>query len=330
MALTYSAPAVDLTLKIIESYGIDPDPLLRELTIDPALVEDPNARFRYTQIDDLWYRASEQVGDEAFGLRAARFWHPSHLGALGYAWLSSSSLRTALQRFARYIRILTEGAELELSETDEIFSVILNYKEISRQQATRTDSFMAMLVAMIRCNYGDEFNPLSVAFTHDPPSDSGPYYELFRCPVSFSVEKNQFDLSIQDVDKRLVGSHPRLAQLNDQVMTEYLVKLDRDNITERVKAAIIDQLPSGRLSDGVVAEALYMNVRTMQRRLQQEGTTFKTLLNEVRQDLADTYIRDSSLTLNEISFMLGFSEISSFSRAFKRWTGKAPSTYRRV
>lgn len=330
MALTYSAPAVDITLKIIESFGIDPDPLLRELAIDPGLVSDPNARFRYTQIDDLWYKAVERVGDETFGLRAARYWHPSHLGALGYAWLSSSSLRTALNRFARYMRVLTEGAELELRETDDIFSVVLSYKEISRQQSTRTDSFMAMLVAMIRCNYGDDFHPLSVSFSHPAPADSGPYYELFRCPVYFEAEENSFDLSVEDVDKRLRGSNPQLAQLNDQVMIEYLARLDKDNVIERVKAEILNQLPSGRISDSTVAEALYLNVRTMQRRLQQEGTTFKTLLNEVRQDLADTYIRDSRLTLNEISFLLGFSEISSFSRAFKRWKGKAPSAYRRA
>jgi len=87
-------------------------------------------------------------------------------------------------------------------------------------------------------------------------------------------------------------------------------------------------MPSGKVTDQAVAEALYMHVRSLQRKLKDEGTTFKALLNGVRQELAYHYIRDSRLNVNEISFLLGFSDISSFSRAFKRWTGEPPSAYR--
>ena len=97
---------------------------------------------------------------------------------------------------------------------------------------------------------------------------------------------------------------------------------------QKVKNAIIELLPDGRLSDNKVAEALFMSPRNLQRKLEAEGTTFKTLLTEIRRDLALKYIQDTELTLTEISFMLGFSEMSAFSRAFKQWTGKSPRVQR--
>ncbi len=328
MSLTYSAPAVALTLKIIESSGVDPDPLMRKLCIDPYKIADPNARFPYKRIDALWAEAAALIDDPCFGLKAAKYWHPSHLSGLGYAWLSSSSLRTALQRFSKYMRMLTEGAAFELEETSDDLSIVLRYNAISRQQPTRTDSAMAMLVAMCRANYGDDFNPASLALTHPAPDCSGKFYELFRCPVYFDAPDNRFTLTLESADKRLESSNPLLSTLHDQYMINYLAQLDNSNIQERVRAAIIQHLPDGNISDSIVAEALYMNPRTLQRRLQKENTTFKTQVNSVRQELADRYIRDSSKGLAEVSYLLGFSEMSSFSRAFKRWTGETPSHYR--
>lgn len=328
MSLTYSAPAVSLTLKIIESSGVDPDPLMRKLRIDPQKIDDPNARFPYKRIDTLWAEAAALIDDPCFGLKAAIYWHPSHLNALGYAWLSSSSLRTAFRRFSKYMRMLTEGAAFELEEGSDGLSVVLRYNAISRQQPTRTDSAMAMLVAMCRANYGAEFNPASVSLTHAAPDCSGKFFELFRCPVNFDAPDNQFTLTLESADKHLQSSNPLLSTLHDQYMINYLAQLDKTNIQERVRAVIIEQLPDGNINDCKVAEALYMNVRTLQRRLQKEQTTFKTQLNSVRQELADRYIRDSSKGLAEISYLLGFSEMSSFSRAFKRWTGETPSHYR--
>jgi len=107
-------------------------------------------------------------------------------------------------------------------------------------------------------------------------------------------------------------------------MVKYLARLKKEDISTRVRAAIVDQLPSGGISDETVAEALYLNSRTLQPRLSEAGTTFKSLLVEVRRELAEKYVLDQKLTITEISYLLGFSETSAFSRAFKTWTGKTP------
>ena len=328
MPLTYSAPAVSITLKIIESYGIDVVPMLKKLQIDPRLIEDPNARFKYTKIDQLWLDAVSLTNDPCFGLRAAKYWHPSQMGALGYAWLASSSMHTALNRFARYMSILTEGATLDILETTDDLTVQLNYKSISMQQPTRTDSFMAMLLAMCRANCGEEFRPASISLTHAKPADSSEFNTLFECPVYFESVENRFTLSKKLADKHLISSNPRLAQLNDQIIIETLAKLDKTHVVEQVKVEILNQLPSGKVTDLSIAEALYMTRRSFQRKLQKEGVTFKLLLNELRSELATNYIQDSNFSLLEVAFMLGFGEYSSFSRAFKRWTGLSPSAFR--
>jgi AraC-like DNA-binding protein len=113
-------------------------------------------------------------------------------------------------------------------------------------------------------------------------------------------------------------------------MIEYLAQLDQDHIIQKVKAVIIDQLPSGNVTDETVARELYMSSRKLQRQLRNDGTTFTTLLTEIRQDLAQRYLREQHISLTEIAFLLGFSESSAFSRAFKRWMGVTPSEYRKA
>ena len=112
-------------------------------------------------------------------------------------------------------------------------------------------------------------------------------------------------------------------------MIEYLGKLDKDNIVDRATTAIIDMLPSGGLADEKIAEQLNMSARSLQRRLKAAGSTFRTLLEAVRKDLAATYVRDPDIELVEVAFLLGFSDQSAFSRAFKRWTGCPPSEARK-
>ena len=111
MSLTALARPVDIIWKLLESYGHDPEPLFRELHIDPKLMQDPNARYRISDVNNLWISAAKLTGDPCMGLKAVSHWQPSHLHALGYAWLASATLRTAFQRLSRYIHIISDVAE---------------------------------------------------------------------------------------------------------------------------------------------------------------------------------------------------------------------------
>jgi len=252
---------------------------------------------------------------------------------LGYAWLTSTSLRTALNRLARFMSMLTEGACLKVevihaTDVGDELSVQLNYDVISKQQPTRTDSFMAMLLAMCRANCGESFHPSSVSFIHDKPANPSEFIALFECPVDFNAEKNSFNLPLDVADKRLISANPQLALINDQIILETLAKLEKDNIIAQVKTEILKQLPSGKVTEASVAKSTNIGQRSLQRKLQKENTTFHTLFNDIRKELAQKYLHNSHMNLMDVAFNLGFSEYSSFSRAFKNWTGMTPSAFR--
>lgn len=313
---------------LLEFYGIDPEPLFREMSMDPELMKRPGGRYRLDSIDNLWRKASKIIDDPCFGLKAAELWHPSNFSALGYAMLASNTLRTALERMDRYHRFLSDERPITLDETEEGLALTLIFSHEKRDIPARNDAILAVTMSMCRLNYIEDLAPVSVTLTHPKPSCSARFYEYFRSPVVFEAPANSLTLPIEAVDKNLSGSNPQLVELNDQVMIEYLAQLDQDHITQKVKAVIIDLLPSGNVTDESVARELYMSSRKLQRQLRSDDTTFTTLLNEIRQDLAQRYLREQDISLTEIAFLLGFSESSAFSRAFKRWMGVSPSEYR--
>lgn len=326
---SHLATATNILWKLIEAYGHDPEALYFDVGIDPDLLNKPGARIPYTLVNELWAKATEIIDDPCFGLMAYKYWHPSYFHALGYAWLASHTLRDALNRFVRYLRIVSEKIFLKLEEGPDGLTLVLSYELLGMRVPAQIDMGMAMSIHICRLNFGEDLKPVVVNFMHPEPPCAEKYFELFKTPVRFSADRDSMTYSFADVDRYLMGANPQLARLNDQVMIEYLGKLKKDDIIDRVTAAIIDMLPSGGIADEKVAETLNMSVRSLQRRLKEVGSTFRTLLEAVRKDLAATYVRDPDIELVEVAFLLGFSDQSAFSRAFKRWAGKSPSEARK-
>ena len=322
------APALGALWRQLEGYGIDPEPLFREQGIAPETIYDAGARVPTERYQRLDQSAAEASGDPCFGLRGAEYFRPAHLGALGFAWLASSSLRTAFQRLSRYARVIQERLTIDLSEDDEYFYVRIDPHLSTQNAALREDGQLAGLVKFCRIIASRNFSPARVCFKQEQPKETAYHYELFRCPIEFGADHTMMVFRLEDVDKRLTGSNDQLAQLNEHIVVKYLAHSAKQDIVNRAKAAIIDGLANGAVSESSIAEALHMTPRNLHRKLHKENTSFKLLLTEVRKELAQQYIQDRSKTLTEISYLLGFSEASSFSRAYKGWTGQAPSEAR--
>jgi AraC-like DNA-binding protein len=330
MSQTSLAQTGKIVWKLLEEYGHEPGSVFIEAGLDTNLINNPEARMSYEIADKLWSKASELITDPCFGLHATKYWHPSHFGALSYAWLASSSLRTAFNRFDRYAHTVSERLDFQIEDTADGFVVTFISKPVVSDIPARSDAALAILVKMCRINAGEDFNPSLVCIRHEEFSCSGEHYEFFRSPIQFGAAENSLTFSTSAIDKILDGANPQLAQLNDQLMILTLAKLDRKNIEHRVKAAIIEELPSGKISQEIIAEALHMSVRNLQRKLKKMNTSFRDLLEETRRELAKKYICNSDISLNEVTFLLGFSESSSFSRAYKRWHGVSPSKSRKT
>jgi len=324
------APSVINLWRTIESYGVDPKPLFNAEEIKIRLPIDPSTRLSYEKIDRIRARAVELCGDEAIGLRAASVFLPSQFGALGYAWQASLTLRKACMRLERFVRVVNDKATIRVEDQDGCMVVTLKVQAPSQSEAARDDGALAMVTRMSRMVSGDHFRLQAVNFKHAPPRDIKPYFEYFGCELNFNQVENQLLIPLSLADETLIGANPELALINDKVVTRRLARIDKDDIVARIRAVLLDQLPIGKVSDETVADALHMSVRTMHRKLTDENSNFRSILVEMRRSLAEAYIQDNSLTLTEISLLLGFSEPSSFSRAFKSWTGTAPSEARQT
>lgn len=317
----------DILWKIIESYGHDPGEVFARVGLTREMLFKQGARIAHQTVRHLWDETTSLIKDPCLGLRAARFWHPSCFNALGYAWLASSTLREALSRFDRYIKLLSQDIHVHLDDTPEGLSFTMSD---SLENPVRMDFCLATVMAMCRLNFGPNLAPVGVHIIHPEPSCSEKYFAFFKCPIYFDAASDSLILKKKDADQRLPGGNPHLAQINDRIIIRYLAALSNDDIVHRTQTAIIDLLPSGQVTDEKVARKLFLSERSLQRKLQQTGTSFRKLLNMTREELAKQYIQDPGVDLTEIAFLLGFSEHSSFSRAFKRWTGLTPSENRRA
>lgn len=323
------APSVASFWRQIEDYGIDAEPLFKKHGIPKSTLFDQSARISDLKIDRISVEVVEQTEDPFFGLKEEKYFLPAHIGPLGFAWLASTSLRSAMERLQRYIKVLHENLEITITEEHDTLVVSATAGSPYTNPVYRDDAQLAILTRMCRFIAGDEWNPAKITYVHPPPTDTSYYFQLFRCPVEFNAEKNSMHINRHKAEQRLTGSNKQLAQLNDHIVVRYMASQAKGDIVNRVKTAILEKLGEGSVTEATIAVDLHMSTRNLNRKLVAENTSFKVLLLEIRSELASQYINDPSLTLTEISYMLGFSEISSFSRAFKRWTGQSPSEARR-
>lgn len=323
------ATVAQIIWRLIERHDVDPEPLFRQAGISAQAIRDPHARLDLLKSQALLRAAASRIADPAFGLNAGACWHPSNLGALGYAWLASSTLRSALARLARYWRIINTRVVATLNDSATGAELVhrppLADESIER---VRGDVTLAVLLAMCRTNFGQELKPRRIAFRHAAPADAGPYRSLFDCPIEFGSDANRFELDRADADAALPTSNRQLAAVHDRILAEALARLDERDVAARARAALLERLSSGALSERSLADDLHMSRRSLQRRLAQADASYQSLLDDTRRDLALRYIEDPAKSITDITFLLGYSQQSALTRAFRRWTGSSPSAYR--
>jgi AraC-like DNA-binding protein len=329
MAGTFLAPLSRVLWRLLEHHSMSPEPIFREAGMDPALMDEPRGRYRVDSAMSAWAKAGALIEDPCFALKAEHFWHPPDLHALGYAFLASSTLRTALDRLVRYSAVVNDSVRYSVDEEGE--RVICAHRYVGAELAMPVaveDARWAFFISICRLSCGENLNPVEVWFQRPEPPCAGDYYGLFRSPISFGAEISAIVFARADVYRPLPATNRELARANDKILAAYLKELTEGDLISRVKRAITNELPSGSPSEEVIAKSLFMSPRTLQRKLSNEGTSYSILLDAVRRELAEQYVTDPSLSLSEIGFLLGFSEQSAFSRAFRRWTGQAPSAAR--
>ena len=313
----------------LRTCGVDADEVFLEAGLHPRTLNIPDTRYPMTSMTRLWRLARKRSGDPCFGLVAAAQWHPTTWHGLGYAWLASSTLEEAMRRVVRYVAVISTAADFRLTENDEVFRLVFGIQRGLEEdpQEVVLDAVAANVVSRCRSTYGLDFSPVLVEFEH-PGTGCRQRERIFRAPIRYDADETALEIDRAVAQKPLSTANADLAHANERVIADYLAELRGGGTDAHVRARLIDDLPSGAVTEKSIAGSLNMSLRTLQRRLREEGTTYKEVLGDTRRQLAERFILDHSLTLNEITYLLGFSEISSFSRSFKRWTGMAPTAFR--
>jgi AraC-like DNA-binding protein len=328
MSLTHFAPATSLLWKYLESIDINPEPLYKKAGINPELLLNPSARININQVDALWEQAADIIEDPCFAIDMAEFWHPSHMGALGYAWLASSTLRQGFNRAVRYIHVVTEDLNLDVADTPAGFKISIDLEDSIFTLPQHHDLVLSIIMHMCRFNFGEELIPTEVKLAHPEPACSKKITDYFCTEVQFEAEQTSLTIARAEVDRVLPSGNKQIALMHDEMLMRYLVEIKKGDIVQQVQSIILENLPDGQVTDRLVASELNLSERSMQRRLKEHKTTFRFLLDGVREMVAKQYIENPMNRMSDIAFLLGFSEQSAFSRAFKKWTGKSPVEYR--
>jgi AraC-like DNA-binding protein len=327
--ITVSATVLSQMFLYLKSLGIDPDGLLRSLKVDPDSVKSPDACIpieTYLHIQDS---AAEYTNDPYFGLHMGEFAEAGSWSILGYMMMNCKTLGEAFEKSGRYSRIIGNliegGVRIKFNKIRVILDTPPHAPKMSRHCF---ESTISSSVRMMRTLTGVELSPLEVTFIYAQPESTVEYERIFRCPVLFGQKENSFTIPMSMVNIPIRMANPELLDYFERYAQQFLAEMDRkDETTQAVTRIILAHLDDESLSILKVAKEMAMSVRTLQNRLADEDVVFSDLLKEIRERLAKRYLQEN-YSVEQITYLLGFSEPSTFRKAFKKWMGVTPREYR--
>lgn len=316
--------------ELARQVDLSPQLLLRETRLDRRVLAEPDLRVPASKVAAVLERAAEQSGIPNFGLRMAESRQLSDFGPLSLLMSHLPTLRAVLTTMAQYRNLLNESLVLHVEETGNL-AILREELVIDGVAPLRQAHELAVgtLCRMLRSVLGRNWLPLSAHFTHSAPPDLGVHRRLLGPKIVFDDEFNGVVCAAADLDRSNPTADPGLARYARQFV-DALPHAKRHSTTQEVRKAIYLLLPLGRASIAGAAEGLGLNIRTLQRRLTEEGSEFQNLLAGVRRDLAVRYMASSRHSVAEVTAMLGYSRHSSFTRWFAAEFGVPPSEWREV
>ena len=318
-----------LATSLREEYGIDPAPIYSQAGIPLAAPGAPQLRYPLAKICNVGERGKEASGDETIGLKTGRYAKPAQFYAFGYSWMASSTLLGALQRLTRYYQLMsTASVEVSLTETADSYALSTIFPEESKSPPKEgIDCGMTALLALCDIVAEQEIRPIRVELICPPTVHPDAYRDALRAPIQFNADIGTFHFDKETLRAPLRHGAPDVAKATDKIAEQYIETLDPNKVASQVRRLLIALLPSGKADQELVSQRLNRSTSTLQRQLQLEGLNYRDVLESTRRSLAENYLRDNKHSFAQVAFLLGFSDQSNFSRAFKRWTSLSPKQY---
>jgi AraC-like DNA-binding protein len=319
--------------RMVQAAGdsVDGAALLRSIGLDPNSPLDVTQMVTADAYYDLLERIAEDMIDaHELPLRVGQLMRPDDYGALGLAWKSAPTVRQSLERVERYCRLWTNNMTYEVRDQDDgVLFVLHRHGERGLGMCLSNEATLASATSLIRQTAYPRFAPLALYARHAGPGSTAAHERYFGCPVHFGSTEDALRIS----DDAL--SRPN--QLADDGISRFVLShldVQIESVTTETTETLVQRVVTRSLSEGVprmndVARHLGMSERTLHRRLAEEELSFKAVTETTRRQLAQNLLQQSRYSLAEVAFLTGFSEQSAFNRAFKRWCGQTPTTFRR-
>ena len=307
--------------------GVDVDPLLEKASITQQQIDDPSVRLNVRDQIRFVNLAASALRDDFLGFHLAQSANHREAGLLYYVAASSETLSQALQQTARYASIVNEGVSLKYVEDDDGVRMVFRYVGVSRHLDRHQMEFIAaLLVRMCRHLTGQHVKPMRMRFTHPYDTVRSDVVEFFGCDIEFNASVDDVTFASPIRLLPVINPDPYLNSLLVKYCEEALSRQSANlgSFRSAAENAIVPLLPHGKAQAGEIARRLGVSQRTFARRLLAEGVTFSEVLESVRLHLAQRHLADVSLSISQIAWLLGYQEISGFTHAFKRWTGRTP------
>jgi len=314
----------------LESQNFDAAPIRR---LPGIVTNDPDRRVSESTAEAVWRLAAAITKDDAIGVHLAEWLPRGGLDLIEYAVRSSSSLGSGLERFARYGCLVSDRVAARTEANDRGLQLIIGDVGSSALHPARAEFALALALKLARDVTGVPIVPLQVAFSHHRPDDDSGHRRFFRVPVRFAAGANTMIVSAIDVARPLPEADAALSAIVrrrlDQVLPGAVLPTSA-SLSARVRRMLVEDLGQTTLTADSVAKALAMSRRTLTRRLGEESTSFRAILDDVRAELSRALLQDRSLSIADVAFFLQYSEPAAFHRSFRRWTGETPQHYRSV
>jgi AraC-like DNA-binding protein len=325
-----SVAATNGLLEAIRTAGADPDQILRTLDFDGSVLSDAERFIPCSVFARILEEAARFTADHCFGLHFGERFNPKNIGPLAYVVLNSPTIAVADQQIARYLKLYNQAAKASCMVEGERAYLQYVLCELEIESPRQQNEYgMAIRLNVIRMMMGSQWTPLEVQFAHQAPDEISEHQRIFGAPVLFGYKTNNLVIESEFLTRQVPAADPRLYRIMKRYLEEILREMPKDpSVLASVRRVIAESMRDGDPSLGRVAKKMAVSPRTLQRQVKEHGIEFKNLVDDTRRRFALSYLKDRRNTLTEIAFLLGYSEGSAFTRAFKRWTGLTPLAYR--
>jgi AraC-like DNA-binding protein len=327
--LTLVAGLVARVVEVAVLCGVDRTALLAELGLNPSALADRDNRLPMEIFARAWNLLSERCPGRPLALDWVRSWKVTDVGVMGYVFAQLGTVEEAMEAAVRYGRLIDQGEAPRLAKGRATSR--LEYGRAPALLATEhvPETIMASLVHFLRGTVGEGFVPIAVRLPHRATARTEALARYYGCPVIHEAGEVSTEFPTELLGRALPGADPVLAAYLRKQADALMDQLGSSHaVSQECARRIAERLGGGEPSQTDIARRMGMSERTLQRRLQAEGSSFHELLEECRRTIACSYLGDRKLAAYEVSFLLGYAEPSTFFRAFKRWTGKTPQEYR--